>query len=288
MKTILLAGCGGGYDVFGAIPLYLKYKKEHIYISSLSFTHRLVLDECSCVKKLQENLYLVDASEDKVSQKFDYFPEYYLSYELKKEIYVILVNSTIKQIEQAYLFISNKFDEIYMIDGGCDALLSGTETDLATPVEDMMNLKAIEQIPCHKKYVCAVGLNCDCGHGVIEKELVERLKYMRENNIILSERNWSLNDSDIQTYVNICKKSNLTNTIVHSLIIARLHGESDYHTPKFLRHRITNDKVYLSDLTTTFVVCDYNSLIQTIIYFGGLKNDFTRDIADDYIEGYVK
>lgn len=288
MKKILLAGCGGGYDVFGVIPLYLKFKNDNtIFISSLSFTSMDTLTACDCVSKINDNLYVVDANLNKIYQDFIYFPEYYLSRELNVNVYIIIVDSTIDQIRNAYMSISSEFDEIYLVDAGCDSLLSGKESELASYVEDMMNLKAIETISCPHKYVCAIGLNCDCGHGVVEVELIDRLAYLRDTNIIVGQRAWSLNDLDIKMYVEICSKSNLTNTIVHSLVIARLYGKAGYYTPDHLTYRLTNNKVNLSDLTTLFITCDYDRLQKTIIYFDGLAGSFDRDQTDDYVTEFV-
>ena len=39
-KTVLLAGCGGGYDIFGGLPLYfaLQNAGKTVHLANLSFT----------------------------------------------------------------------------------------------------------------------------------------------------------------------------------------------------------------------------------------------------------
>ena len=42
--TTILSGCGGGYDVFCAIPQYLKYIDSNFYRSTLNFLRSPYLD----------------------------------------------------------------------------------------------------------------------------------------------------------------------------------------------------------------------------------------------------
>eukprot|EP00438_Fugacium_kawagutii_P033965 Skav229530 [mRNA] locus=scaffold451:123368:126989:+ [translate_table: standard] len=65
-------------------------------------------------------------------------------------------------------------DALVLCDGGCDVLLTGAETGLATPVEDMAHLKAVLPLDIPEKYIMALGANVDCGHGVVQAELDRR------------------------------------------------------------------------------------------------------------------
>ena len=90
-------------------------------------------------------------------------------------------------------FFRNKFykkilkvpiDIFYLVDCGCDFILNGSETNLATFVEDIMHLKAISELSnINKLFVCANGLNVDCGDGVLENELSDRIEYLKRKNI---------------------------------------------------------------------------------------------------------
>ena len=94
---------------------------------------------------------------------------------------------TIKEICDFYDAVLKNYNEInsaYI----CDGVLSGSETKPGTPVEDFMHIKAIMlNNKIKNKYICALGMNADCGHGVIESELVARLDFLRTNDVILSE-----------------------------------------------------------------------------------------------------
>ena len=65
--SIILSGCGGGCDLFGAIPYFYKLKNsipKNIILVNLSFTDELnlrLLSKKNKVKCLSKTLYKVDA-----------------------------------------------------------------------------------------------------------------------------------------------------------------------------------------------------------------------------------
>ena len=65
----------------------------------------------------------------------DYFPELSLSKNLNQPIYSILCDCTIDDIKNAYSSLYPSTDSIYLVDGGCDVLMIGSEDGLGTPVE---------------------------------------------------------------------------------------------------------------------------------------------------------
>ena len=129
-----------------------------------------------------------------------------------------------------------------------------------------------------KKYVCAIGLTCDCVSLPIE-ELHERLSYLSK--YLLEEEIWTLEDENVKKYYNIITNSDFdqSNTIVHSLICARLEGKNGKFIPRVLKSRISENKIELNDLIVTFVKYNYNDLIKDFAYLHKLKDDlFPKDI----------
>lgn len=289
MKNIIIAGCGGGCDIFGGIPLYLSLKKHNIILTNLSFTKKSLLDTCeSHVEKITDTMYVVDAQKTNFSYK--YFPEYYLSRELNTKVYILLQKCTINDLKTNYEIIMNIYKNIYhiyLVDGGCDVLLSGKETELASPVEDMMHLKAISCLNIENKYVCAIGMNIDVGHGVIEDELIDRLKYLEETNVLLDKYVWIKTNEYVKQYYNIINNVIKDTSIVHCLICACLNGFVGHYVPPILKSRISESLVFLSELTRTFCIFDLEKLIKTILYFNKLELYMDSENVDDMIEKFV-
>lgn len=290
MKNIIIAGCGGGCDIFGGIPLYMSLTKktDNIILTNLSFTKKSLLDTLGeeNIKKLTSSMYEIMATNEK---EFDYFPEYLLSFELKKKIYVILKDCSIEEIINNYNYLINMYKNIYyiyLIDGGCDAFLSGKETGLGSPVEDMMHMKAVSYLDIQNKYLCAVGMNVDVGHGVIETELIERLDELEKNNILLEKKVWSFDEKYIKNYYDISKKLG-NKSIVHTLVCASLEGNCGNFLPLCIKKRVKKSIVELSILTKTFCTFNFEELIKSIIYFNYIQINMNRLTVEKAINDYL-
>lgn len=288
-QTVMLCGLGGGMDIMSCLPLYYEMKdNNNIIMCNLSFTKKSNLDELAekgHIKKIIDGCY--EIVKGSYADNINYFPEYKLANVLNCTIYAMTNYHSVKEICDFYDAVLNnyhKIDDVYMCDGGCDALLSGLETELGTPAEDYMHMKAIIlNNKIKNKYVCALGMNSDCGHGILESELVSRLDFLRTNGVILSEEILDLTStiSDSVTtdefgidYVNKKDKSNKvkfyydtvlkctpTHSIVHSFVLSALEGNYGKIIPKYVKSRMSiNRDVNVSDLTKTYIICDAEKL----------------------------
>ena len=137
MKKVFLSGCGGGYDLFGGLPLYFKMKSNgnhHITLINFTFTTRKLLTKYS--QQLTILLFRIDPIMNASWLTDDiYFPEQRLSNELQVPIYAIICDydeTRIELIIEAYKYLINGqiIDEIILMDCGSDSLLTGNEKHL--------------------------------------------------------------------------------------------------------------------------------------------------------------
>jgi hypothetical protein len=303
--SIIIAGCGGGYDIFGGIPLYLEQKelKKNIVTINLSFTNQKKLSTLSNlnqVKKINDKCYLINHKN--IKEKIDYyFPEYYFSKHLDCEIYVLIVDSTIQEIINSYNTILDLYKDvykIYLVDGGCDVLLKGDESGLATPVEDMMHLYAVQTLYINEKYICAIGMNVDtftekekdnADDDPTEIELIKRLEYLEKNNILLKKYLWNIKDDKVKKYYDMVINSNPINTIVHSFICSSLENKTGVYIPEYIKKRVNKSHINLGELTKTFVICDLDMLYKDNLYIDSiLQIEDDRDIVDQKIDNFRK
>ena len=289
MVTIL-SGCGGGYDVFCTLPLYFKFKKQNkkVILLSFSFTPLDYLENfvnSKQINKVNNFCYLIDVNNIKDNIKDCYFPEYFLSKELNDQVYIIHSDASINQVKDCYYKIikNKKVENLYLIDGGCDVLLSGQESDLATPVEDMIHLRALVDLPIKNKYVCAIGMSCDC-NSVPKKELIDRLCYL--DDILIEKYLWSLDDINVQRYYDIFHKCNPVNSIVNTLICSRLKNKEGFFLPSILKKRIAKNLVYLDDYMITFVKYNLMDIIKRNFYVMELDINSDNDEIDKFIRNY--
>ena len=129
----LIAGCGGGYDFFSAIPLYLSLEKAglNVYLANLTFTNSL---HETTARKIGPNCYCVneetkdkDASKSLNSSRSSYFPELLVAKFFKKELnksinVYTFERSGVTQMLQSYQAVVDelKIDTIILADGGTD------------------------------------------------------------------------------------------------------------------------------------------------------------------------
>jgi hypothetical protein len=183
-KRILLAGCGGGYDVLGAIPLLHALRGSvEIELASLSFSY---LNGLECDQDREHpNLYVVTA---RAATERVYCPEAWLARWLD-ETYggahaIWSFDKTgVRPLARAYRAIAERrqIDAIVLVDGGVDAMLRGDETSLGTPSEDLTSLAAATSLGIPIAMAC-VGLSAELRDGIAHAQVFERIAELSRAN----------------------------------------------------------------------------------------------------------
>lgn len=182
-KVVLVAGCGGGYDIFAGLPLYqgLINAGKTVVLANLTFSNLIVepntplyVQNLIFYIRFCTKCYLV-GSESKNTDP-GYFPEKYLCEYFKKQnnkvqIYTFDHSIGIKDLTAAYEAIckAHNIDTIVIADGGTDSLMRGNEEELGTPTEDYTSIAAVyamNPLLAPKRYLWAIGFGIDTYHGV--------------------------------------------------------------------------------------------------------------------------
>lgn len=178
-RRVLVAGCGGGYDVLGAVPLRhaLRAAGIEVHLASLSFAYlnglaHAVQDEHA------PNLYAVGAA---AATPRAYCPEAQLARFLDREdggehVVWSFDKTGVRPLAQAYRLLAERLqlDAIVLVDGGIDALLRGDETSLGTPSEDLASLAAATTLDMPVLLAC-VGMTGELRDGIAHAQVFERI-----------------------------------------------------------------------------------------------------------------
>jgi hypothetical protein len=172
-QNVLVAGCGGGFDVYSGLPLhaFLTAAGKKVQLASLSFA-RLAESGCDTI---EDKAWIIDAS----ARELDYFPERYLVEWFAKqgqEISVIGFPKTgVMPLEAAYNAVAAKLgiDTVILIDGGTDSIIKGDEPGLGTVVEDATSLVAVNEMDVPRKLLACLGFGIDHFHGVSHHSYLE-------------------------------------------------------------------------------------------------------------------
>lgn len=256
-QNILLAGAGGGFDVYSSVPLYIALKAQgknvHLANLSFSFLHKTIAEE------VFSNCFKVTNKEIK-NFNVDYFPEKYLSEWLSQKyqenIPVYAFEKTgVKQLHNSYNYLIKTLgiDAIVLVDGGTDSLMFGDETGLGTPKEDYCSMEAVWQTEVKYKFLACLGFGIDHFHGVSHYLVLENIAKLSETNDYLgcfsinNTQKEGLDFLDLVDYAN--KKSGYSSSIVCNSIKSAIEGHfGNYHATA----RTTFSKLFINPLMNIY------------------------------------
>ncbi len=148
-KNLLIAGMGGGFDVFCCVPIYLELQRrgQSAHLANFSFS------ELSMVRggvHLSPTLIGVQANQ---TDLLPYFPELYLArwFQQKRKdevtIWSFAKTGAGPLLDNYRLLVKHlNIDGILLIDGGVDSLVRGDERGTGTLIEDACSLYAVNEL----------------------------------------------------------------------------------------------------------------------------------------------
>ncbi|BCB78429.1 hypothetical protein Pflav_048390 [Phytohabitans flavus] len=176
-RSILIAGAGGGFDVYAGLPLALALWQNgaQVHLANLSFSELELTDRDIWAA---ENVAAV--TPDSASPDW-YFPERTLArwlaaQQLPSTVYAFPPLG-VQPLRDAYrhLIQTLDIDAVVLVDGGTDILLRGDEAALGTPVEDITSLAAVAGLDVAVKLVTCLGFGIDAYHGVNHVQVLENI-----------------------------------------------------------------------------------------------------------------
>ncbi|MFI8006234.1 DUF1152 domain-containing protein [Streptomyces sp. NPDC086010] len=187
-QRILVAGAGGGFDIYSGLPLALSLMNQgkEVHLANLSFTALggLPLDDWAA-----PDLAVV-TPESALHQT--YFPERTLAQWLRLHGYPSTVYALqpggVQPLRSAYraLIERHDIDAVVLTDGGTDILMRGDEAGLGSPEEDLTSVAALaglDGVPI--RLVVSVGFGIDAYHGVNHAQVLENISALERDGAYL-------------------------------------------------------------------------------------------------------
>lgn len=181
VRTVLIAGCGGGFDFVHSMLVYpwLRSIGKNVVILSYSFgvVNNLKGEHAPVVYSASAEGPLCKRVNAKTEAWAQYRPEVgYCSFldELYPEepahsMYACYARDwTITSLTGLYQHIikEHNVDALLIIDGGSDSLMVGNEKDLGDPIEDAVSIGAASNCNVKTKILISVGFGSDRFNGV--------------------------------------------------------------------------------------------------------------------------
>ena len=281
-KTILLAGAGGGYDIFTGLPLYfgLKGLGKTVYLANLSFATIYA----SNGKRLAPGL--VEINHD-TKGHLEYFPELHLVRWLKEQgeetpIYCFDRTGVIP-LFKAYSYLNETLalDSIILIDGGTDSLMRGDEPGLGTPHEDIASIAAVNSIDVATKLLVCLGFGVDAFHGVCHAYFLEAVAELIQKKAFLGA--WTLTQEmpEVKRYREACdyvfNRMRNNPSIVNASILSAIEGQFGNHHATY---RTEGNELFINTLMSLYWCFELRPVAERILYLDNLYGTSTVSDID--------
>jgi len=173
IKSVLVAGCGGGFDFVHSMNLYpeLHRMKKAVTIVSYSFGLVTLIKEAPLVWKRLG--VMVKEVTSKSIPDADYGPEVHMVSYLDSQYpesaphKIYACNAREFTVPLLHLFYSHlikehKVDAFIIFDGGTDSLMKGDEEGLGDPIEDCVSITDVSKLEGLKvKILISAGFGAD-------------------------------------------------------------------------------------------------------------------------------
>jgi hypothetical protein len=253
-RRVLLAGCGGGYDVLGAVPLWHALRDRHeIHFASLSFSYLNGLE----ARQDAEHPNLYEVTERAATPKA-YCPEAHLAQFVGQPIWCF-DKTGVRPLARAYraLIERHQIDHIVLVDGGIDAILRGDEISLGTPSEDLASLAAATMQGIPVTLAC-VGMTSELRDGIAHAQVFERIAELTREGAYLGASALVPGTPACDAYVAaydhvLAGQAEQKQSHVHKVIVSAIRGEFGATAPH----------VWLSPLLNMFWFFDAHTVART-------------------------
>jgi hypothetical protein len=275
-QRILVAGAGGGFDVYAGLPLAFTLLSvgKKVFFANLSFSDLRGLHR---EPWLAEHIAAVGAHPTGIE---GYFPERTLATWLAANQFPSTVYAFpkvgVRPLCAAYQILVEQLaiDAIVLVDGGTDILLRGDESGLGTPVEDMTSLAAVHSLTdVPIRLVANVGFGIDAYHGVNHVQVLENIAELDRAGAYLGAFSIAGRSPEGTLYREAVAHAQATTpmwpSIVNGQIAAALAGE---HGDVRFTGRTSGSRLFVNPLMALYFTFDLPGLAKRNLYLDRIQD----------------
>ncbi len=285
---ILVAGAGGGFDVYAGLPLFLALRAlgKEVFFANLSFTHL----SATTSQQLAPALWRVTHSSTGEPR---YFPEGLLARwlfgrGLPDEVFAF-EKVGVRPLRAAYQLLVDRLrvDTVMLVDGGTDILMRGDESGLGTPAEDMVSLAAVRHLNVAHKTVSCLGFGIDAFHGVCHAHFLENVAALEQQGGTLGVHSLHLQDPAVAGFRDAVEHAHHhmpdRQSIVNGSILSALEGHFGNHhrTP-----RTAGSSLFINPLMTLYWHFDLAAVAARSLYLDALEDTASIFDVQAHIEAF--
>jgi len=266
-SKVLVAGCGGGFDVFAGVPLAqrLAAQGKQVVFASFSFTNLWLCGG----ERVGETTWRVD----RLAAEIPYFPEKWLGEWLGRREQLVPIyafaKSGVRPLAAAYRQIIDfhDIDTVILVDGGTDSLVFGDEPGVGSVVEDAVSLVAADQAAGEKVLLAAIGFGVDHYHGVSHHAFLENTAQLVRDGGFLGMFSLSQGSREAEAFLDLVDYANQRQpqhpSIVCNSIASALRGEfGNYHAT----NRTSGNELFINPLMSQYWTFRSAAVVRRMAY----------------------
>lgn len=287
-ERILIAGAGGGFDIYAGLPLALALIEEgkQVHLANLTFTYLGGTNARLLAPGLAEVM-----PDDEGEER--YFPERTLARWLRdrgigRPVHA-LEKVGVQPLRRAYQALCDKLaiDAIVLVDGGTDILMFGDEAGLGTPQEDMTSLAAVSKLEVPVRLVACIGFGIDAYHGVCHAHFLENVATLERDGAYLGAFSVPRASSEGTAFVDAVAHAQAATparqSIVNGSIAAAVRGE--FGNSQFTG-RTAQTELFINPLMSLYFAFDLIGLARRSLYLEMLEPTQTIFEVSAIIEAF--
>lgn len=235
-QSILLAGAGGGFDIFAGLPIYFALR-EHgktVHLANYSFCDLGIAGVVSRIETLIPDVLIGTHGDVRVD--LEYLPEPYLAQwfkETRDEDIVVwmFANTGAAPLTQAYRQLAEhlSIDAVLLVDGGVDSLMRGDESGAGTLIEDTLSLIAVSALDVPLKMQICIGFGTEVEESVCHYNALENMAALTKAGAFLGGCALTARMPAFQHYEAACRyvwdKPDHHKSHISTRIIPAVHGD---------------------------------------------------------------
>lgn len=289
-ERVLVAGAGGGFDVFAGLPLYfaLTSAGKHVELANLSFTYL----GGTTAPRLGPGLFRVEATSEGEPH---YFPERHLaewlgSVGMPGHVYAF-EKVGVRPLREAYRHVLELVgaDTVILVDGGTDLLMRGDEAGLGTPAEDMASLAAVHGLAVPNALAVCLGFGIDAFHGVCHAHFLENVAALEREGGYLGASSLHLSMPEVARFRDavafVHERMPERQSIVCGSVVSALEGHFGDHQRSA---RTASSELFINPLMSLAWHFDLGAVARHALHLPLLEGTETAFEVSARIEGFQR
>jgi hypothetical protein len=293
-QNILVAGAGGGFDVYAGLPIYfaLRALGKTVHLANYSFSDYLFSSIISNAEVLDGDLVFglsgslrrtgdlpIAAPEAVLAQWFEQIRG-------EKTTIWLFKNAGVVPVRKAYQSLVKHLgiDALILVDGGVDSLMCGDETWPGTLIEDAISLAAVEPLDVPIKILSCVGFGTEVEEGLCHHHALENIAALAKIGAFLGSCALTPQMEVFQLYEAagryVWEMPPHARSHISTRIIPAVHGEFGDH---YMYPENRDDTLFISPLMSLYWFFDATSVIKRSLLIPLSQNSQTvRDAFARY------